>query len=182
MARMAASFTCSGAEKSGNPCARFRASCSMASRVISRITDSVNCCALREINARRVICIILGLTRWLRFPDAIHHPPEAVYSDLPQAEKSSPHRLLRCASFYSRARQEPGPWVKDGFESSHGCPHGLTLKRGGDGKRYVPMLQLLATQPFGCEPAPARSSAAAACSWSERAHFLKRASPVSKLR
>ena len=38
----AASLTSSGAAKSGNPCERLIASCSIASRVISRITDSVN--------------------------------------------------------------------------------------------------------------------------------------------
>src|SRR4026207_1291325 len=35
-----------GAAKSGNPCERFTAPCFIASRVISRITDSVNRLAL----------------------------------------------------------------------------------------------------------------------------------------
>src|SRR6185369_1077635 len=38
----------SGAEKSGKPCDRFTAPCFIASRVISRITDSVNELALWE--------------------------------------------------------------------------------------------------------------------------------------
>ena len=38
-------FKIRGAGKSGNPCARFTALCWNASRVISRITDSVNCVA-----------------------------------------------------------------------------------------------------------------------------------------
>src|SRR5579863_5037862 len=37
----AACLISAGAEKSGNPCARFTALCNMAWRVISRITDSV---------------------------------------------------------------------------------------------------------------------------------------------
>src|SRR6266536_601311 len=42
MARTAAAFTSSGASKSGKPWARLTAPCSSASRVISRMTDSVN--------------------------------------------------------------------------------------------------------------------------------------------
>src|ERR1051325_5807855 len=38
----------SGAEKSGKPCDRLTAPCFSASRVISRITDSVNELALRD--------------------------------------------------------------------------------------------------------------------------------------
>src|SRR4051812_39218211 len=41
IAAQAASFIGSGIGKSGNPCARFTASCRFAMRVISRITDSV---------------------------------------------------------------------------------------------------------------------------------------------
>src|ERR1043166_719609 len=41
MAAHAASFIGSGIGKSGKPCARFTASCMLAIRVISRITDSV---------------------------------------------------------------------------------------------------------------------------------------------
>src|SRR5437868_13311699 len=37
-----------GAEKSGKPCDRFTAPCFSASRVISRITDSVNKLAFRD--------------------------------------------------------------------------------------------------------------------------------------
>jgi len=50
----AASFTSPGAGKSGKPCAKFTAPQSRASRVISRITDSVNCWALSEMGKRRM--------------------------------------------------------------------------------------------------------------------------------
>src|SRR5215475_15575509 len=55
MAWRAASLTDSGAGKSGKPCERLTALCFNARRVISRITDSVNCSALAEI-MRREIC------------------------------------------------------------------------------------------------------------------------------
>src|SRR6266853_4704291 len=55
MAWRAASLTESGAGKSGKPCERFTALCFNARRVISRMTDSVNCSALAEI-MRREIC------------------------------------------------------------------------------------------------------------------------------
>src|SRR5690349_19395728 len=42
IAAHAASFIGSGIGKSGNPCARLTASCWLAMRVISRMTDSVN--------------------------------------------------------------------------------------------------------------------------------------------
>src|SRR4026209_282604 len=42
IASIALRLMSSGAEKSGNPCDRFTAPCFNASRVISRITDSVN--------------------------------------------------------------------------------------------------------------------------------------------
>src|SRR3954468_13770813 len=42
IAAHAASFMGSGIGKSGKPCARFTASCWLAMRVISRMTDSVN--------------------------------------------------------------------------------------------------------------------------------------------
>src|SRR5687768_2657065 len=48
MAATAASLTATGAPKSGNPCDRFTPPYCWLSRVISRITDSVNCVALRE--------------------------------------------------------------------------------------------------------------------------------------
>src|SRR5262249_28728038 len=49
MASAAAFFRTSGAAKSGKPCDRLIALCSIARRVISRITDSVNCAALDEM-------------------------------------------------------------------------------------------------------------------------------------
>src|SRR5271165_2993128 len=58
MAWRAASLISSGAEKSGKPCERFTAWCFNARRVISRITDSVNCSALAE-SIRRETCVIL---------------------------------------------------------------------------------------------------------------------------
>src|SRR5713226_5198207 len=51
----AASFTSAGAAKSGKPCERLTASCFNARRVISRMTDSVNCSAFAE-SMRRAIC------------------------------------------------------------------------------------------------------------------------------
>src|SRR5258708_1961231 len=51
MASRAAVLMSSGALKSGNPCARFTALCSMASRLISRITDSVKF-AVRSLRNR----------------------------------------------------------------------------------------------------------------------------------
>src|SRR6266481_2844496 len=57
MACRAASLTWAGAAKSGKPCERLTAPCFIARRVISRMTDSVNCSALAEI-IRREICAI----------------------------------------------------------------------------------------------------------------------------
>src|SRR5213080_1130891 len=56
-ARAAASFRTSGAGKFGNPWARLMAPCSLASRVIPRITDSLN------EWVRRAVCIEGELTR-----------------------------------------------------------------------------------------------------------------------
>src|SRR5271165_2160300 len=53
----AASFTSAGAAKSGKPCERLTALCFIARRVISRITDSVNCSALAEIMLREIPAI-----------------------------------------------------------------------------------------------------------------------------
>src|SRR6266480_6486783 len=55
MALRAASLISSGAAKSGNPWDRLTAPCFKARRVISRITDSVNCSAFAE-SMRREIC------------------------------------------------------------------------------------------------------------------------------
>src|SRR5687767_15289323 len=48
IASIALRLMSSGAEKSGKPCERFTAPCFSASRVISRITDSVNELAFSE--------------------------------------------------------------------------------------------------------------------------------------
>ncbi len=56
----AAFFRTSGAAKSGNPCDRLIAPCWMASRVISRITDSVNSAALCEIGLLNTLCRLVG--------------------------------------------------------------------------------------------------------------------------
>src|SRR4029079_8931888 len=55
MASMAARFRISGAGKSGNPWDRLTALCIIARRVISRITDSVNCVAFCEIGLLNII-------------------------------------------------------------------------------------------------------------------------------
>src|SRR6476620_7819563 len=52
IAAHAASFIGSGIGKSGNPCARFTASCWFAMRVISRMTDSVKVCVRRAASMR----------------------------------------------------------------------------------------------------------------------------------
>src|SRR3981189_3458672 len=57
MALRAASLISSGAAKSGNPWDRLTAPCFKARRVISRMTDSVNCSAFAE-SMRREICAI----------------------------------------------------------------------------------------------------------------------------
>src|SRR3989442_15003971 len=59
IALRAASLISSGAAKSGNPWDRLTAPCFNARRVISRITDSVNCSAFAE-SMRREICAMEG--------------------------------------------------------------------------------------------------------------------------
>src|SRR5215471_14161179 len=58
MAWRAASLMSFGAAKSGKPCDKFTALYFIASRVISRITDSVNCSALAEIMRREISAIV----------------------------------------------------------------------------------------------------------------------------
>src|SRR5262252_3353119 len=58
MALRAASLISSGAGKSGKPCERFTAPCFMARRVISRMTDSVNCSAFAESMRREIWAIV----------------------------------------------------------------------------------------------------------------------------
>src|SRR5260370_33704057 len=55
MACRAGSLDSAGAAKSGKPCERLTALCFKARRVISRMTDSVNCSAFAE-SMRRAIC------------------------------------------------------------------------------------------------------------------------------
>src|SRR5260370_40759157 len=57
MALRVASLISSGGAKSGKPCERLTAACFKARRVISRMTDSVNCSAFAE-SMRREICAI----------------------------------------------------------------------------------------------------------------------------
>src|SRR5690349_13891110 len=75
MACRAASLISGGAAKSGKPWERLTALCCRASRVISRITDSVNCSALAEIMRREIsaildsgelICLLMGVSAALR--------------------------------------------------------------------------------------------------------------------
>src|SRR4051794_21873007 len=62
MAALAASLSSCGQPKSGKPCARLIAPCAIASRVISRMTDSVNVCALLLTNvAHRHELVFAGL-------------------------------------------------------------------------------------------------------------------------
>src|SRR5579862_7733545 len=68
MASSAARLISAGAAKSGNPCERFTALYCRARRVISRITDSVNCAALVE--RRSLVAMarsaLMGFILWLR--------------------------------------------------------------------------------------------------------------------
>src|ERR1700674_1432899 len=57
MAWRAASLISSGAAKSGKPWERFTAPCFRERRVISRITDSVNCSAFAESMRREIRAI-----------------------------------------------------------------------------------------------------------------------------
>src|SRR5260370_14535270 len=57
MGLRAACLISSGAAESGKPCERLTAPCFRARRVISRMTDSVNCSAFAE-SMRREICAI----------------------------------------------------------------------------------------------------------------------------
>ncbi len=61
IAAHAASLRSSGAGKSGKPWARFTASCSRATRVISRMTDSVKECVRRAV--RTAVFVIVSLRR-----------------------------------------------------------------------------------------------------------------------
>ena len=63
IASMAACFTNAGAGKSGKPCARLMASCSNASRVISRMTDSENTAVREAAKGRGDIRAILRTAR-----------------------------------------------------------------------------------------------------------------------
>src|SRR5215469_4674162 len=58
IALRAASLISSGAAKSGKPCERFTAPCFIARRVISRMTDSVNCSAFAESMRREIWAIV----------------------------------------------------------------------------------------------------------------------------
>src|SRR5690348_17254901 len=58
MAWRAASLISSGAAKSGKPWERFTAPCFRARRVISRMTDSVNCSAFAESMRREIWAIV----------------------------------------------------------------------------------------------------------------------------
>src|SRR2546422_6159917 len=60
MACRAASLISAGAGKSGSPCERLTALCFTARRVISRMTDSVNCSALAESMRRAISSARVG--------------------------------------------------------------------------------------------------------------------------
>src|SRR5579864_775517 len=68
MASWAARLISAGAAKSGNPCERFTAPYCRARRVISRITDSVNCAALEERRSLAAMArsALTGFILWLR--------------------------------------------------------------------------------------------------------------------
>src|SRR6266404_1250798 len=61
IASQAASFTSSGAEKSGKPCERLIAPYRFDWRVISRMTDSVNCSALWDMICLGIWFLVSGL-------------------------------------------------------------------------------------------------------------------------
>src|ERR1700719_993839 len=68
IASCAARLISAGAAKSGKPCERLTAPYRSARRVISRITDSVNCSALAERRslAARARSALTGFILWLR--------------------------------------------------------------------------------------------------------------------
>src|SRR5438132_2547345 len=76
MACIATRLMSSGAAKSGKPCDKLTAPYFIASRVISRITDSVNWLALRE--TRREILgagVVIDLATWSRIGTDKKTPP-----------------------------------------------------------------------------------------------------------
>src|SRR6476660_8776861 len=119
IAAHAASFIGSGIGKSGNPCARFTASCWLAMRVISRMTDSVNEWVRRAASIRpcaRVLTAECKLRRrpgWCQSslppPDPRQCRPDQLRRAHPlcAAVQCTPHRLLgvgrRIAERYQRA-------------------------------------------------------------------------------
>ena len=74
MAAHAASLISDGAGKSGKPCERLTAPCCCASRVISRMTDSVNRSALCDGATRDITRIVLraDLAQTARWPFAVN--------------------------------------------------------------------------------------------------------------
>src|SRR4051794_23007912 len=95
IACMATRLMSSGAAKSGKPCERLTAPCLIASRVISRITDSVNEFALLETrwrveSAGVVIILTFSLAACIR---ARHHRAEALLVFLRRDERTH-HRML----------------------------------------------------------------------------------------
>src|ERR1700741_1786822 len=73
IASCAARLISAGAAKSGNPCERFTALYCRARRVISRITDSVNCAALVE--RRSLVAMarsaLIRFILWLRSVESV---------------------------------------------------------------------------------------------------------------
>src|SRR4029077_4845102 len=95
----AASLISSGAAKSGNPWDRLTAPCFNASRVISRITDSVNCSAFAE-SIRREICAI---ERWGAVIAPSYLIKEKLYQQgrLPRQAASSHANIIVTGQFLS---------------------------------------------------------------------------------
>src|ERR1700756_1000340 len=130
-------FSLAGAAKSGKPCERFTAPCFIASRVISRITDSVNCSALAEI-MRREICAIFdsGLLIYLRLASDFERfdsaacrtngsatwlPTKLIRSKrAPRLVYKSSGTARRCATRFARSRVFPKmEWTRQVPELLH---------------------------------------------------------------
>src|SRR6476646_3656717 len=101
MASAAAFLRISGAAKSGYPWERLIALCSMARRVISRITDSVKSAALEEIGFLNIL-IIYGLDLGKPHPDGKRHLHRGSGQALHESSRAQRGRLSGRGAYRSR--------------------------------------------------------------------------------
>src|SRR5579862_1724667 len=109
----AACLISGGAEKSGNPCARFTAPCSIACRVISRITDSVKCPTLSLRKCLPAPCEESACAPFLAFLARSDFVSRAPAEDFVEDRAAVFLALLkvRCAISRRLAQQMQGPAV-----------------------------------------------------------------------